>query len=389
MSSLEGQIRITLGRGRNKNVRVESQRLLTTSRLLRGKSPEQAITVIPLLYNICGISQACAASQAMEQAGGEATEPDLQCAREMLSLVEAAREHLARILIDWPHLIGRPLDTGALPRIGQLPSLFRTLLFRDARPFGGGAVARIREPEIEEQLERLETLLADHVFGTAPDEWSVMKTIEEMIDWYRVRRGIAAHAVALIHKNGWASQGKAGCRALPDMPSGELAARLARDSDGSFVARPVWDDEPHETNSYTRQRRHPLIEALNGEFGDGLLTRWMARLVELAQLPDTLRQHLAAAEVAPEPNGCAPNTGIGMVEAARGRLYHWVALEGGRIVDYRILAPTEWNFHPQGLIMRSLTNIQANDDEEKLHIARLLVNAIDPCVACTPEFSHA
>jgi hypothetical protein len=36
------------------------------------------------------------------------------------------------------------------------------------------------------------------------------------------------------------------------------------------------------------------------------------------------------------------------VETARGLLMHEIALDGERIADYFIVAPTEWNFHPQG-----------------------------------------
>ena len=40
--------------------------------------------------------------------------------------------------------------------------------------------------------------------------------------------------------------------------------------------------------------------------------------------------------------------GLGWAENARGRLLHLVQLQGGRAALYRIVAPTEWNFHPDG-----------------------------------------
>jgi coenzyme F420-reducing hydrogenase alpha subunit len=56
-----------------------------------------------------------------------------------------------------------------------------------------------------------------------------------------------------------------------------------------------------------------------------------------------------------------------------------VELERGRIARYRILAPTEWNFHPQGVVAESLGALQGNSNEIEQQ-ARMLVDAIDPCV---------
>jgi hypothetical protein len=44
----------------------------------------------------------------------------------------------------------------------------------------------------------------------------------------------------------------------------------------------------------------------------------------------------------------APGVGRALVETARGLLMHEIVLDGERIADYFIVAPTEWNFHPQG-----------------------------------------
>jgi hypothetical protein len=56
-------------------------------------------------------------------------------------------------------------------------------------------------------------------------------------------------------------------------------------------------------------------------------------------------------------------------------------LEGGLIRDYRILAPTEWNFHPQGVVARGLATLSPSTDERDLRRqAGLFVTLVDPCV---------
>ena len=74
------------------------------------------------------------------------------------------------------------------------------------------------------------------------------------------------------------------------------------------------------------------------------------------------------------------NTGIGQVDAARGRLVHRAIVDGDRVESYQILAPTEWNFHPRGVLANSLAALDASDKETLTEQASLLITAIDPCV---------
>jgi Ni,Fe-hydrogenase I large subunit len=73
-----------------------------------------------------------------------------------------------------------------------------------------------------------------------------------------------------------------------------------------------------------------------------------------------------------------PREAIAYVEMSRGLLVHWVRLRSGSdsaVADYRVLAPTEWNFHPEGALARAIR--EHRPDDEAL---RLLLQAFDPCV---------
>ena len=76
----------------------------------------------------------------------------------------------------------------------------------------------------------------------------------------------------------------------------------------------------------------------------------------------------------------------------RGLLLHWVQLDvQGQVLDYRVVAPTEWNFHPQGVLAKALTALAPQDTVS----ASALAAAFDACVECqviTPtaaESAHA
>ena len=85
----------------------------------------------------------------------------------------------------------------------------------------------------------------------------------------------------------------------------------------------------------------------------------------------------------------ARDEGLGAVQTARGLLLHRARLADGRVADYQIVAPTEWNFHPDGALVRGLRTIVADDGATLEQRTRLAVQALDPCVAFRIEVGHA
>lgn len=74
------------------------------------------------------------------------------------------------------------------------------------------------------------------------------------------------------------------------------------------------------------------------------------------------------------------HTGYASVESPRGRLYYFAVVQGdGRLRDARVVAPTEWNFHPDGPFARALAGFRPNGDAVTA-IARLAAQ-FSPCVA--------
>jgi Ni,Fe-hydrogenase I large subunit len=115
-----------------------------------------------------------------------------------------------------------------------------------------------------------------------------------------------------------------------------------------------------------------------------LQARWV-ELLELAQVSVEPQAILLQSGSLPLGDGQA----IAWCEMARGLLLHWVQLdELHRVLDYRVLAPTEWNFHPHGALARALTQLSPADADA----AWCLASAYDPCVQCSvsaPEIPHA
>ena len=81
------------------------------------------------------------------------------------------------------------------------------------------------------------------------------------------------------------------------------------------------------------------------------------------------------------------NTGVAMVETSRGLLTHVVQLHNNRVINYRIIAPTEWNFHSQGALAQALLSLVPSAQLKAQ--AMLVCQAFDPCVAFKVEVQHA
>jgi Ni,Fe-hydrogenase I large subunit len=114
------------------------------------------------------------------------------------------------------------------------------------------------------------------------------------------------------------------------------------------------------------------------------LVELAALLVELAGGPDDDAASPGIHAFAP-----APGEGLAAVQTARGLLLHRARVAHGRVAGYQVVAPTEWNFHPEGPLARGLAGLEADGDAALERCARLAAQALDPCVACRIEVAHA
>ncbi|SHF36726.1 hydrogenase large subunit [Ruegeria intermedia] len=80
--------------------------------------------------------------------------------------------------------------------------------------------------------------------------------------------------------------------------------------------------------------------------------------------------------------------GVGITEAPRGALGHWVSIADGRIANYQCVVPTTWNGSPRdtkgniGAFEASLLNTPMERPDEPVEILRTL-HSFDPCLACS------
>lgn len=334
-------------------VEITSNRRTDIAKFLTGKSASEAIKILPMIFSICGMAHAQAAQKVFGQYHNDS---------ELTVLCENAREHLLRIFTGWNLENNTEFDQINFDEVIGLVSKMQIAIKND-------------RTSIVQISRTIDDFLYHNIFHCQPQDWLNMSSDEELAIWAEHTTSIAGCFIDNIYRNNWQSIGSIEPDFLPDIPAGDLSEKMHGAEATPFIAQPKWSGCCYETGPLARNSDHPLISALAGRYGYGILTRQIARLIDLAKTPSAIEQKLKM------PNTYKNITGFGQVETARGRLTHSAIVDHGVIADYKILAPTEWNFHPAGALFKSLQSLPASGEIELRSMAGMIIEAIDPCVA--------
>lgn len=150
-----------------------------------------------------------------------------------------------------------------------------------------------------------------------------------------------------------------------------------------------------ETGAIARQTNHgnELIVDMVKSGGSNVFSRVVARVTEIAHILLAMEAWLEQIEIgeafcaqAKMPDKAR---GIGLTEAARGSLGHWLVVENGEIANYQIVAPTTWNFSPRddkntpGPLEQALVGAPIKKGETEPVSVQHIVRSFDPCLVCT------
>lgn len=333
---LGGRLKLAPGRAAS----VHCERPMVTATVMRRLAEGRQAALLPALlgsvFALGATAQTQTARRAVRAAFGVVDGPS-RAEGDAKALRDATlTEHLQRMALDLPGA-GDPAWLRALP----------------AHAESAGAFAR-------------------QLFGRPADDWLRdwrARGAAALADWSSSHDHPLARAFSAIAPGARALSWSSRCLDLlvhPAQAMPVLARALHGDPD--FAEDPVWQGAPAETGAWTRQ----------GFDQDGPVDAWLrlgARLAEVAAL-------CGGATLAAGAMPLGPREGIAWCEMSRGLLVHWARVDrdagsadGARIEAYRVLAPTEWNFHPQGAFATWLRDAAPAPAE-----ARLAALALDPCI---------
>lgn len=322
--------------------------------LARGKPAAAVPGLLASLYSLCGHAHRLCSQMALRVAEQGAVASDAEAARALQ--LETLCEHVRRIGLDWPGALASAAAGDAALSLRCCPVL--------------------RSREADARDTRL--WLQRHLLGMPAADW--LRCWEARPDWW-------ADWSAAGH--GWLPALVRSARPAADWPAAaaeplhvhagavslrQLAACL-REAPG-YTRQPRWQDGCAETGSWTRL--HEAARRLPTTPWQRLGAR-VAELVRLSLADEPGRS--GSGWLAFGALQIAPGEGLAWVEMARGLLVHHACLDGdGRVAAYRVLAPTEWNFHAEGAVAAALESLRpAHGAFAKRRIAALMA-AYDPCV---------
>ncbi len=167
-----------------------------------------------------------------------------------------------------------------------------------------------------------------------------------------------------------------------------------KESAYSWIKSPRYFGHVIEAGPLARQmvNSDPLITELAGALGANTFTRTVARLHECVLILAKLIEWVGEVDLTKPFYRKFPDiksgSGVGLVEAPRGALGHWIGIENHVCTNYQIITPTSWNASPidskgqKGIIEHALTGIQLKSRDSILEAGHV-VRAFDPCISCS------
>ncbi len=147
-----------------------------------------------------------------------------------------------------------------------------------------------------------------------------------------------------------------------------------------------------------------LVDSLLGQFDAGVdvlfsvLGRHAARALEAKFVADAMVDWLQ--DLKPNESCIVENEipetadGVGLSEAPRGSVGHWISIKDKKIERYQVITPTAWNASPKddkdqpGAIEQAIIGTKVRDKDNPFELVRI-VRAFDPCLACSVHLLDA
>jgi ferredoxin hydrogenase large subunit/hydrogenase large subunit len=174
----------------------------------------------------------------------------------------------------------------------------------------------------------------------------------------------------------------------------------------SWIKAPRYNKQVMEVGPLARmiiayQKNHTIakkiidnvLTALNKKSSDliSMLGRHAARAIESKLVADHIHtwidQLVPGKPVFTDFDIPKTGKGIGLTEAPRGALGHWLEIDNYKISHYQCVVPTTWNCSPRddqdnpGPVEKALEGTPIADPDNPIEAVRI-VRSFDPCIAC-------
>jgi hydrogenase large subunit len=443
ITRLEGHLKINVTLDSNNNVtaaQASGGLYRDFENMLLNRVPKDAAFLTQRICGVCPVSHAIASSKAIEQAAG--FNPTLQ-ALLLRNLIQGANFISSNILhfyhlalmdyvqgpqmhpwtpgysqdfrfnsIDNQNLVNNYVTALSIRRQAhEMGAIFGGKLPHVANVVPGGVTAIPSSTDISNFKNYLSQITS---FITNTYQADVNKLASTYSDYYAVGAGygnLIAYGVFDIDANGnklfpegTVTSGSVGSfnqanikeyvgHSWYSSPSGvNPASEATTPSYGksgayTWLKAPRYNGQPYEAGSLARTW-------VSGDYRHGVsvMDRHMARYTETAKIASNMstwiNQIVTGTSGYTEIGTPTSGSGIGLTEAPRGALGHWVSVSSSKISKYQIVTPTCWNASPMddsgnvGPIEKALIGTHVADTTQPVELLRI-VHSFDPCTGCS------
>lgn len=374
---LAGEVRLRAGAGLPA---IDSSRPELVPWLAPGKPADQLPELLAALHSLCAQAHRLTARRAVLAARGDG-DPARTAGEAQALRLATARDQVLRIVHDWPR---------------QLPGATPAGLSDAARDAASALLLRAcplwrSDWSAEERLAALPDWLTHALLAMPAADWLAAHAADPpgwAAGWARgkaatpkpplIARLLASQLGGPVPADALAAPASAATLLAGDeatVPAQLRRIATALDHEPGFWIAPHLDGVLPDTGPWNRR-------GSAGGPASAVHSAWdrlVARVVDLLQLASPEGEHWLTRGALT----LAPGEGIAWTEMARGLLIHWVKLDasGQTVEACRVLAPTEWNFHPQGVLAQALARLSDRPADERRVAAQRLAVAFDPCVA--------
>jgi Ni,Fe-hydrogenase I large subunit len=388
--------------------------------ILEGRNALDALVIAPRVCGICGHSHLIAAVRMIENAYIDAgfsltITPKAHAIREITLKCELIQNHIkwlylvmlhesGKLLAEEPNVALKALYVSS--QINQLSALFSGQWPHSSYAIPGGVTCDPTHIEVMQALKILsevEQFVAKEVLGCPIEKFELhLKS-----DSHRALEGDFSKLLHQFERLNLLDAGKSHNRflALGDNPmamiEGELlsanADLVSEDNSHTFAhggknhaKNALYNGEFYETGPLARAliTKRQGITSLYQRYGDSAMTRLSARVDEMVTLIGEVRTHLSSLDLSqssfipPSVIESISGTGVGIIEAPRGSLIHRARIEKGKIAEYSIITPTQWNLG-NGITSNLGVAQKAMIGAESIAKASLIFRTFDVCSVCT------
>lgn len=448
VSRVEGHLRlkITISSGRVASAHAQGTMYRGFENLLKGKAPDDARILTQRICGVCPASHGLAAADAIERMRGISLPANALVLRDLLLGAEFLHSHILHFYhLCIPDFIRMPASSpwgvgyGGDRRLSseEEAEIYRHALEafqhrRSAHTIGAlvggrmphatgialGGMSAALSPAASETIANLLAELETFVQGKmVPDAKKIASVYK---DYFSIGRGTGDFLCfgafpdpgsgTLLFRKGFRS-------IVPGHPT--LPAPLQMDKVTESIAfswyrgsgapqsplqgTTVPDPEKENGYSWIKAPRYMGKVCEVGPFArlavlglvktnSSVMGRILARVAETALLIQAMKKWLDQYQFEGPfrvPTAApASGTSIGLGEAPRGSLAHYVTLAGGAIDKYQIVTPTSWNCSPRdergvpGIAEKAAAGTPITNEQEPVEVLRVL-HSFDPCMACS------